>query len=74
MLVCVIYNKAYCIKQALLHHMSMRWPKGYGSNNNYMFILTIHPGIVYILDRVFLFMPSRLKHVWYTTGVFIYVK
>lgn len=62
------------IKQALSHHMSKHWPKGYGSNNNSIFILTIHPCLVYMLDHVFLFMPCRLKHVWYTTGIFIYVK
>lgn len=62
------------IKQALSHHMSKHWPKGYGSNNNSIFILTIHPCLVYMLDHIFLFMPCRLKHVWYTTGIFIYVK
>lgn len=62
------------IQYHTFHHWSENFPQGYGSNSNDIFILTIYPGLVYMLDRVFLFMLSRLKHVWYTTGIFTYVK
>lgn len=65
--------KVKCKQQSYIYiYMSKRWTQGYGSNNNAIFIPTIYPGLVYMLDRVFLFMLSRLKHVWYATGIFIY--